>query len=81
MSLIITNMDHHKQQIKKAEENGTWFALEKQLRYLNGYGGMHDPGLIQVELGYDFAGYSIAWLRRDKDGKYQFWMNGGSYLS
>ena len=77
MSLVITNMEYHKKILEMAIKNGTRDALEKQLRYLHGYGGMEDPGLYQVELGYDHAGYGVTWLRRDKDGEYQVMMIGG----
>ncbi len=77
MSLVIINMDHHKKMVQEAKENGTWEPLDEKLRYLHCYGGMDDPGLFQVELGYDHAGYSVVWLRRDKNGEYQFMMNGG----
>lgn len=82
--LIISNEEHYKKEIDEAKKNGSWerrgdqahTSLRSNLEYLHLYGGIEDPALFRVTLGWDHSGFSIIWHRRAGD-HYRFFMNGG----
>ena len=76
--LKIINKEHYEQVTQKATQNKSIRALEEKLTYLNEYACTFlDPEETIVELGWDFAGFSILWKRRGVDGVYREWMHGG----
>jgi uncharacterized protein DUF4120 len=63
-----------------AKEQGLLEQLEKQLNYLNFYGGgEEDPNYCRCDLYYDFAPYSFSFvLYRTREGEEpKMLMNGG----
>ena len=89
--LVIDNKEHFEKMVSESKENGSWSdekkeinSLKANLAYLDNYGcnveyddPEFDRSKIKVHLGYDWTGFSIYWTRRDKEGEYQMWMNGG----
>ena len=77
--LKVINAEHYEKELVKARENGSIENLEERLEYLNQYsvGGHADPERTIVELGWDFAGFSLLWKIRQEDGEYKPWINGG----
>ena len=77
--LDIQNQDHFDKVKKFAEETGRMSQLQEKLDYLDTYADHEREGLTKCVLGYDWAPYSFSFLmmRKDKDGEFQPWFNGG----
>jgi len=72
--LKIENQEHFDKVKAFAESTGRMTQLQSKLDYLDTYGDN-----TQCVLGYDFAPHSFSFLmmKRDKQGEYQPWFNGG----
>lgn len=78
--LKIINQEHYDKVVTLAKEKGLMAKLKTQLDYLAGYGcSDEDPEKCITEIGYDFAemSFSVAFMFKQKDGSYKFFMNGG----
>jgi len=77
--LKIINQEHYDKVVAEVKDKGLMTALQIQLDYLQSYGCAEDPEKCIVELGYDFAplSFGIAFLFKQADGSYKFFMNGG----
>lgn len=84
--MLVDQTNGHLEAVRKfAERIGLFEQLDKQLKYLDTYGG--DREKSQCLLSKDFAPYSFTWLMRRKrsaeevaqDGRGHWvnWMNGG----
>ena len=62
-----------------AEKIGKLDSLQEQLEYLDTYACHDDPTKTKCVLGKDFAplSFSFTMQRRNKDGEYEYWFNGG----
>ena len=81
--LNVTNQDHYAKVRAFAKECGYEAALDKTLDYLGTYAEHGDVGKTRCDLGWDFAFQSFSFLmyRRQEDGEYRLWFNGGCIYS
>ena len=84
MTLIIN--DQVKERFEAAKQHARKTGLTKQfagqLNFLRTYANnsrSRNIPMVRVTLGHDFAphSFSIVWERRDKDGQWGYWFNGG----
>ena len=77
--LDIQNQEHFDKVKAFAEATGCMEQLQDRLNYLDAYGNHERQGMTKCVISYDFAphSFSLLMMRRDENGEYQRWWNGG----
>ena len=81
--LSVQCQEYFDQVMDGAETLGAKTLLQEQLDYLGDYACHGDPESTRCSLFYDFADLSFSFLmeKRDSEGNYQRWFNGGLIYS